>query len=597
MLTLGPLVLAAPWGMLALLAAPAVVYIHWFRRRSPPRLITGLFLYPPPSSTAVSGRRRERLRVSASLCAELLAILALTWWLCDAFLASNQRGRHVSIVVDDRLRLHAHLPDGSTPAAAIHQQLAQRLMQLSAADRVTVIASGVVPRVLAGPAATPAQALAAVAAWQPNAAWHELEPATTLAQQITAQAAHDGGEVLVASDRIPPDAIPGLGWLATGMPLAASGVADVRWLRDAAGERLVVRVVASGAAPARALEVRFAERVLARLSGVTAGTLIIPVSGDAERLTVALRGDDPLPDDDQVEVLRPPQRTVHVALALPPAVQAMVERVLRGIAEVEIVPFTAATIDVLISTAEHICPTGAWWLRIAPTAGSDAALGPFLIRRGHPLARDLDGTGVLWAGAAPRAALPMDAEPLISAGPQVLLSEQRRGRARWLTLHAEPLAGTLAVHPLWPSLLANLIAARRAALPGVIDPNRPSDQPTLVVLPTASTALYARGPGVADDSTRFFADADGAVLLPALAIAGAWQLQLAQEQPAWQTLNVLAMDERMSDFTTATTRTIEPAATALVAVERQRSAAEKLLPLLLAALAATLACWLWVRGR
>ena len=596
MLTVGPLIIAAPWGLLALMAAPVVVYIHWFRRRSPPRTVTGLFLYPPPSATAVSGRRRERLRVSASLCAELLAVLALTWWLCDVFLASDQRGRHLSIVVDDRLRLHAQLPDGSTPAAAIHQQLATRLAQLSTADRVTVIASGVVPRVLAGPAATPAQALAALAAWQPTAAWHELEPATTLAQQITAQVAHDGGEMLVASDRIPPDVIPGMGWLATGVPLAASGVADVRWLRDAAGERLVVRIVASGAAPARPLEVRFGERVIASLPAVNAGTLIIPVSGDAERLTVALGGPDPLADDDQVEVLRPSPRSVHVALALPPALQALVERVLRGIPEVVIVPTGATAIEVLISTAEQTCPAGAWWLRIAPTAGSDAALGPFLVRRGHPLARDLDGTGVLWVGATARAALAADAEALISAGPLVLLSEQRRGRARWLTLHADPLAGTLAAHPLWPSLLANLVAARRAALPGVVDPNRPSDQPTLVVLPPASNELHVSGPG-ADNSTHFFADADGVVLLPALAIAGTWQLQLAHEQPAWQALNVLAVDERMSDFSTATTRTIEPTASALVAVERQRSVAEKLLPLLLAALAATLACWLWVRGR
>jgi hypothetical protein len=192
----------------------------------------------------------------------------------------------------------------------------------------------------------------------------------------------------------------------------------------------------------------------------------------------------------------------------------------------------------------------------------------------------------------------------------VLLSEQRHGRERWLTLHADPLAGTMATHPLWPSLLANLIAARRAAVPGVVDRNRRADQSTTVVLPTGHDELVVSGPGPGNgngngngneksssDVTRFFADADGVVLLPALATPGTWQLRLAAETGVWQTLNVLAIDERMGDFATATTRTSEPASSALVAVERQRSVAEKLLPLLLAAVAATLACWLWLRGR
>jgi hypothetical protein len=609
MLTLGPLVLGAPWGLLALLGVPAVLFIHWFRRRSPPRPVTGLFLYPPPSATAMSGRRRERLRRSASLAAELLAVLLLAWWLSDIFLARDQRGRHLSVVLDDRLRLHVRLPDGSTPAAAIRAQVGARLARLQAVDRVTVIASGVVPKILAGPATTPAQAAAALAAWEPHAAWHQLEPATILAQQISAQAAADGGEVLVASDRIPVDAAPGLGWLATGQPVAASGIADVRWFRDAEGERLLVRIVSSGAAPARDLDVHQGEHVLMRRSAVGAGTVLIPLSGDVEHLTVSLRGADPLADDDAVEVVRPAVRTVRVAVALPATAQALVERVLRGLPEVVLGP-AGSGVEVLISTPEQVCPVGAWWLRLAPTAGADAALGPFLMRRGHPLARDLDGTGVLWVGGAQHAALPADAESLISAGPMVLLSEQRHGRERWLTLHADPLAGTMATHPLWPSLLANLIAARRAAVPGVVDRNRRADQSTTVVLPTGHDELVVSGPGPGNgngngngneksssDVTRFFADADGVVLLPALATPGTWQLRLAAETGVWQTLNVLAIDERMGDFATATTRTSEPASSALVAVERQRSVAEKLLPLLLAAVAATLACWLWLRGR
>ena len=614
MMTLGPLVLGAPWGLLALAGLPAVLAIHWFRRRSPPRAVTGLFLYPPPAPTAASGRRREQIVATPSLWLELFAVLALAWWLTDVYPASDQRGRHVGIVLDDRLRLQARLPASlparlpallperasaaATPADLIRQQLAGRLSDLRPVDRVTVIASGVVPRVLAGPAATPEQGLAAIAAWIPSAPWHELEPATTLIQQITAQVAQDGGDVLLASDRIQPDAPAGMGWIATGAPLAASGLADVRWVRDQAGERLVVRVAESGSPPARALEVRSSAALIATVPGVAAGTVLLPLDSakvhDGDALTVSLLGADPFPSDDTVHVERPSLRLVHIALSLPPGPQALVERVLQGIPGIVVGPLSIKT-DLAIGTRMESQP-GVWSLRIAPSTGGDAALGPFLVRRGHPLARDLDGTGLLWVGGLPRAALPVESEALISAGNLVLLSEQRRGRDRLVTLHGDPATGTLAAHPLWPSLMANLIEARRAALPGVADPNRPAALPTMVVLPSGSGALTVSAPDGAD-ATTFTADTDGAVLLPALRIAGAWQVRLGDERNVWMMLNVTTLDERMGDFTSATTRTIEPTESGLVAVERRRSAAERIVPLILAALAGILACWFWARNR
>ena len=605
MMLLGPLALGAPWALLALAGIPAVLAIHWFRRRSPPRAVTGLFLYPPPAPTAASGRRRERIVATPSLWLELLAVLALAWWLTDVYLANDQHGRHVGVVLDDRLRLRATLADGSTPADRIRTHLAVRLKDLRPVDRVTVVASGVVPRLLAGPAATPEQALAAIAAWVPSSPWHELEPATTLIQQITAQVAQDGGDVVVASDRIPLNSHTGMGWIATGEPVAASGLADVRWLRDQTGERLVVRVVVSGAAPTRALEVRAGDVLIASVPSIAAGTVLLSLDParlqGIETLTVALQGADPLPVDDTVQVARPELRVVHVTLALPTGIQALVERVVHGIPGIVVGPSSAAT-ELLIGTTAESAP-GVWSLRIAPTAGSDAALGPFLVRRGHPLARDLDGNGMLWVGGLPRAALPLDADALISAGSLVLMSEQRRGRDRLVTLHADPAAGTLAAHPLWPSLIANLIEARRAALPGVTDPNRPASLPTSVVLPPAFTALSVIAPNAVDttsfgaSTSNFSADTDGVVLLPPLRLAGKWQMRLGDERTTWKTLNITTLDERMGDFISATTRTIEPADSVLVAVERRRSAAERVVPMILAALAGILACWFWARGR
>jgi len=542
---------------------------------------------------------------------ELVAVVALAWWLADIQLARDQRGRHVGIVLDDRVRLQAHLVGGTTPAEQIRAQLATYLASLRFADRVTVVASGAVPRLMAGPAATPEQALAAVAGWVPAAPWHELDPAIDLIQQITAQMAQDGGDVLIASDRIPTNPAPGLGWIATGMPLPASGLADVRWLRNHTGERLVVRITASGVMPARRLEVRLAERVVASVPIAGPGTILIPLTPGAlasealkedERLTVVLTGDDPFPADDTVLLQRPVRRVVHVALTLPEPTRTLVARAMHGVPDIAIDTLSTAT-DLVISNRDE-CPPGAWLVRIAPAAGSDAVLGPYLMRRGHPLVRDLDGTGLLWIGGVSAAALPVDAEPLISAGSLVLVSERRRARDRLVTLHVEPTAGTLITHPLWPSLIANVIEARRATLPGVVDPNRPANQPTSLYVPSTVTEVQVLAQG-AHESTTLVADADGMILVPPLGVTGAWQIQapaaLLTVPPAvastLTTLMVHQLDERMGDFVAASTRSIEPTVGALVAVERRRSPAERLVPLLLAAFAALTACWLWTRGR
>ncbi len=598
-LSLGPLVIAAPWGLLGLLMVPAILAIHWFRRRSPPRSVTGLFLYPPPVPSAASGRRRERIVASTSLWLELLAALALTWWLADVHPAADQRGRHVGIVLDDRLRLTARLPAGDSAAARLRVRLGEMLAGLRPADRVTLIASGAVPRVLAGPAATPDQARTALARWVPQAPWHELDAGLALALQITAQSGATATDVLLASDRVAPDLPAGVACVAAGEPVAASGFADARWLRDEAGDRLVVRVVASGAPAPRRIEIRRRGHVVQTSAPTVGGTSIIELAsgvGDTDEITATLVGEDPLPADDQVILRRPERRIVRIALALPPAIQPVVERALRGLPGLTL---NGVSNDLLI-TGDEVTTPGTWLLRIAPAAGSDAVLGPFLIRRGHPLASDLDGTGLLWLGGLPQDRLPVDAEPLISAGTQVLLAERRRGRDRLVTLYADPMTGTLAQHPLWPALIANVVAARRAALPGLSEPNRSANQTTYLVLPPTATAVEVCPPdagseGSASTTTVFSADADGGVLLPPLGQAGAWQVKLAGAP--WQTLQVNALDERLGDVAGAETREITVDTPAEVAVERRRSPAERLIPLVLAALAAALACWFWARGR
>jgi hypothetical protein len=571
----------APWGLLALAAIPAILAIHWFRRRAAPHRVSALFLWPAPAPVSASGRRPERIVNLPSLWLELLLALALVWWLADLHPSGDDAGRHLVIVLDDRLRLQAHLPAGDSPADRLRNELATRLHALGTADRVSLLASGSVPRLLAGPAASPVECAAALAKWVPESGWHDLEPALALAGQLAA--CGGTGEVLLASDRVPVDLPTGIGCVARGMPVPTSGLADARWLRDGQGERLVLRVYG----PPRDIEIAVDQHTFARIPAVS-GTVLVPLTTPPEAVRVVLAGADPLPQDDAVLLRRPPLRAVRVANQFPEPARAAAQRVLAALFAVE--PGGPAPHLELTSTSG--ATPGAWQMQIAGGAGG-AVLGPFLTRRGHPVARDLDGTGLLWAGAAERALLPADATEIISAGTQVLLSEQRHGRDRHFTCAVDPTRGTLLQHPLWPGLIANLVEARRAALPGVSQPAVPVGRPLSVVLPTDAEQVQLIGPtGI---SATLSADSDGAVLLPALDHAGTWRLEVAGRP--WEQIEALPLDERLGELAGAATAERAGATPTLVAVARRRTAAELLLPLLLAAAAAAGAWLCAARGR
>ena len=582
MLSLGPLAAGAPWGLLGLLAVPTILAIHLFRRRSPPRRVTGLFLWPQPAPTAASGRRRERIVNQASLWLELLAALALTWWLADLHPAGDDQGRHLVLVVDSRLSLGATLPAGDTPAARIRSSLNARLAGLTRHDRMSLVASGAVPRLLAGPATDATTVTTALAAWQPTAGWHDLAPAVALASQLAA----GHGEVVVASDRVPTGLPTGIGVIARGEAVPTSGLADARWLRDASGERLAVRL--TGTAAVRPLTIRTGTQVLPTGTPQPgASTVIIPLTNPPDSLELTLVGPDPLPFDDTAILHRPPQRSVRVTVTLPEAAKRAVERVLQALPDV----IPGGTAPQLILSDGAPPEPGCWHLRLGTGASEQAALGPFLIRRGHPLAQDLDGTGLLWVGGRRDSAV--DLSPLISAGDLVLYGERRRGRDRLLELNADLSRGTLVQHPLWPALLANLIEARRAALPGCVSPDVLCQRPVAVVLPPGHDAAGLQAPD--GTSATLSADADGVVLVPPLTQPGTWQLSL--DGKPWENLHALPLDPRLGDLHAATTTDQAADDAGLTAVARRRSPSELLLPLLIAA-GAAIGAWLCAqRGR
>lgn len=582
------MILFNPWGLLGLLAIPVIIAIHLFRRRFHPRPVTALFLYGPTVRTVAAGRKRQRLLWRASLLLELLAALALTWYLSDPHLDERQQSRHLVVVLDSRWRVAANTAVGSVDAA-LRTLTAQRIAALDPEDRVTLVTSGTAPVVACGPAARPAEALAKLDAWRPQQPWHDLEGALTLGRSL----ADKGATVLLVSDRPPSTPIPGIAVLTAGQALATVGIADARWYDDADGRRVVARILAQGASATRRVELRHGTQVLAtqtlQLADGIASTVVFPLTAAVnDAVTVALVGDDPLPTDDVIPLIPPPPSVVLARLAddakAPLTVQ--IRRALSVVPGVRIVEDPLAAVHLHLGNA-GTPGTGTWALRFV-AGEAKPVLGPFLTRRGHPVLGGIDFTGVLWTGGLPAPTAAWDASALMEAGGTILVSEERQRRDRILTLHADLATSGLTNHPAWPSLMANLVAARRATLPGVRQPNLLPGQEQLVTLPVGRTYLRVIDPDGRE--SRLSADNDGMVLVPGLQRHGLHRLSLDDETAVWGQLNIMPCDARQADLRHAETATRDGTTDGRGLVERKRPMLAHLLPIIAAALVA-LAGW------
>lgn len=579
------MILGNPWGLLALLAVPAIVALHLFRRRFRPRPVTALFLWGAPPPTAASGRTWQRLVARGSLVAELLAALALTWWLSDPHLADRERAEHLVLVLDARRTLQAAGEDGVSAEQRARDAADALLAALDRDDRATLVMSGAPPRLLAGPGARPTAAREALRAWRADAPWHPLDEALALAIGLGGA----GARTVVVSDRVPARLPAPVGVVAVGTPLPTSGLADVRWLRDAEGERIAVRVLAQGGAPRErdlaltdARGALLARRTVALAPDEPRAVVLAVPAGLAEdaELGVALLGPDPIAADDRAQLRRPARRGVRIAVDLPEAEAKPWRKALAAVPDAALVgPRDPA--HLLVTTDPAPPAAGTWRLRAAVGA-APAAVGPFLARAGDPLLADLDCTGVLWSGGG----APSDEEPLLLAGDHALLSGRRSGRDRLFTLACDLSRSTLTRHTAWPCLLANLVAARRAALPGLADPNLALGLPARLALPPGRDEAVLHSPDGTVATLR--ADADGVVLLPGLRATGLHEVAI--DGRPWLALAVNDLDPRGADLADAITGGRPAQRAGEADVERGRGLLAHLLPLI-AVGAAAIAAW------
>lgn len=471
---------ANPWGLLALLAVPAIVAIHLYHRRYPPLLVAGLHLWGSEIETRSPGRRRDRLPITPSLLLELAAAVLLALVLGQPRVGDPRTATHLIVVLDNSASMQAREPGKPSFRDRAVEELERRMGTLGRGSRITLILTGRRPTMLAGPAAPWSEAKPLLDDWQPGAPRHEFQTAWDRAAQL----AEENGRVLFLTDHMPHDsvAVPRqMEVVAVGQPLENVAITAAHWTFDSGAQsgrvfarienlgRRIAKVNVNGAAKTQALFER--ELTIEAGTGIPLGA---NVPGGLGELTItASSPGDALPLDDTVTLVEPKVRTVTLAVSLPPdhPAAAPVQRVLEHVPDVQFGDADSA--HLVIAPALPLPPSRPelWWLGIGPLDPSESArarakdfAGPFVIDKRHPLMDGLTLGGVVWGGAQP---VELAVTPLISAGPHPLLSRLDGTRTTGWLLNIDLAHSNLADSPDWPILLANLIELRRASLPGL----------------------------------------------------------------------------------------------------------------------------------
>jgi hypothetical protein len=471
---------ANPWGLLGLLALPAIVILHLYYRRFPPLLIGGLHLWGVQTQVREAGRRRETLPITASLLLELLAAAVLSLVLAQPRLAESRQVEHLIVVLDNSASMQARPPGKASFRDAAVEELTGRFKKLPSGSVATLIVTGRRPELLAGPAVPLSKAETALAAWNPGAPAHDFEPAWDLASQL----AETSGRILFLTNHLPPKQAPtpkAMQTVSLGQPLENAAITAARWSFDTKTNkgRVYLRIANFGNKPVdvrvrgRHGDQQLFEKTLSLNAGADAA-LETDVPGGLGELTVETSSaGDGLEIDNHVTLIEPKVRTVTIALSLPADHAALrpVRRALAGIADTQYGP--PAEAQLWIGPASVLPPSqlGLTWLGIGPIDPSEAArkqgkdiLGPYLLEKRNPL---LDGVvlgGVVFGGVQP---VSVEATPLVSAGRQLLLSRLGTTQTAAYLLNLDFARSNLAESPDWPILIKNLVEICRDGLPGL----------------------------------------------------------------------------------------------------------------------------------
>ena len=401
-----------PLGLLALLAIPAIVAIHLFRRRFPVRPVAGLFLWQIVRQTPEGGGRIARLPITTSLILECLAALALALILAGARLSSAGVSEHLVVLLDDSASMAAVNARGeSARDRAVRRVLAEvdrawrraRVTLVRAASGPRCCRSGGARRPKRGPRSRRGNRRRRIIRSRSACGWRASSRADRQA---------DGRQRRRRRRPRQEDDVEGALWVSVGEPLANVGItAAQRTLSPAEGRGTVSLTLGnySDAAGAAAPDAwRRATRSVAdqgarRAAGISSLTLPLPAGLPAVRVALS---DDALARDNEVMLAEPRPQIVGVENRLPEGRgrQALVKALdaVSGVTRAE----SGHLVFVEAATLDRAQPPGVWRVGFGrpPAAWLARAsrrdfVGPFVLEKRHPLLLGDDARRRRLAGA------------------------------------------------------------------------------------------------------------------------------------------------------------------------------------------------------
>lgn len=473
-----------PWGWWGLLALPAIVALHFFRRRYQTRSVATVMFWRQLRETDTQGRTRKPIRSSLSLWLQLLAATLLTILLAGPRTLTSTGAKELLIILDSAYSLQTRLSQDRSVAEQIRAAVNARLDRLGAGRRCTVIEHGATPRLLTARGAGLADARRAVAEWQPAQPRADWQATFRLLELWDL----DRCTLWVFTDHLTP------AWksIASVELAALGGTADNLAIVDTSRIRLPVtgqeRIHASihnfRTGPVSSeIRVRAGNQVVARrpfaIAAGAAWTFAADLAETNTPYTLEL-ADDALAFDNRVELAPLLQPPVEILFDFKePALAAAWRRAIAAVAPSYWEAISASNQPV---TATLVLTDALRWLTeehlaacvlVCATDTKETKLyrPPFLSETTHPLVRGLDWGGCLLAiGQWPGQAVSNQLIRVSTRDAALLTELPGRGSRRFI-LHADLARSNLTKQPAFPILAQNAVEMARSFQPGLRTPN------------------------------------------------------------------------------------------------------------------------------
>lgn len=462
--------LTYPLALIGLASLPALAAIYLLRNRFRKKTVSSLMLWHLQERSKEGGVKVQKVQLPLIFFLELLILALLVTAATGPRWQMGVDLRPLVVVLDNSASMLAEA-DGKTSRQRALEAL-ESLLEENRFLNIRLVLAGAKPHLPGGPIRTTDEIEEQLAHWTCDSSSTDLANAVAFGREIS----RDDALLLVLSDEEPVAGMsdaPRLQWWAFGKRSAnLAFVNAARSLSDGSDRCLLE--IANFSADRRKTNLRvMAGEKLIRKTSVELETnstkrivLNLPANTPAIRANL---DHDALAADNELQLLSPLRKRVRVSIAVED--ENLSTTLSRAI--------ESTGLRSSISTAPHLifhddpgapAGTNTWSVRVVTSDEPRSLSGPFVVDTSHPVANGLALNGTVWAASG------MTNEsgylPLITSGQESLLSVYRDiiGRER-LILNLTPRLSTIQQTPNWPILFWNILAWRRAEMPGLEEVN------------------------------------------------------------------------------------------------------------------------------